>query len=184
MTAVKPQTFADRIAGTATARDRLVQVAGRVMGNKDDAEDAAHDAIVQALSTGSTFRAEAQPSTWMHRVAVNASLMRLRKQRRATQNLEASRLSDPDAPWLGGVDRDPPADERLARDQELERLRTAVEGLPPLYRELVERVGWNGETPAGVAKALGLSRGCVRTRLGRARRQLREALGDEAAAAA
>jgi RNA polymerase sigma-70 factor (ECF subfamily) len=75
----------------AQAFDSLVEehsafvfnVAYRMMGNPEDAEDVAQDAFVSAYRAYDRFRGEARPTTWLYRITVNAALMRLRKTKTA-----------------------------------------------------------------------------------------------------
>ena len=69
----------------ARHRDRLWAVALRTMGNPDDAADGLQDGMVAAYRRAGSFRGDAQVTTWLHRVVVNACLDRLRaaKVRRA-----------------------------------------------------------------------------------------------------
>ena len=59
-------------------RDRLWAVALRTMGNPEDAADGLQDGLVAALRRAGSFRGEAQVTTWLHRVVVNACLDRIR----------------------------------------------------------------------------------------------------------
>src|SRR5690349_1360870 len=68
-------------------RDRLVRVAGNILRDRREAEDAAHDAVLQALRAAGRFRAEAEVSTWLHRVAINAALMASRSRKRSSMRL-------------------------------------------------------------------------------------------------
>jgi len=72
------------------ARERLVHVALSVLRDGTEAEDAAHDAVEQALRGSGSFRAKSLVSTWLHRVVVNAALMRARRRRRATERVVAN----------------------------------------------------------------------------------------------
>ena len=60
-------------------RDRLWAVALRTTGNPEDAADALQDALISAYERAGSFRGDAQVSTWLHRVVVNAALDRLRR---------------------------------------------------------------------------------------------------------
>ena len=65
---------------------RLLGIALNVTHNRDDAEDAVQDAFLKAYRNLDKFRADAKFSTWLFRIAVNESLMKLRKQRGAQTN--------------------------------------------------------------------------------------------------
>ena len=62
--------------------DLVYNVAYRILGNQADAEDAAQDALLSAYRNFHRFKGDSAVSTWLYRIAVNASLMKLRKDRR------------------------------------------------------------------------------------------------------
>ena len=62
--------------------DLVYNVAYRILGNQADAEDASQEAFISAYRSFHKFRGASAVSTWLYRIAVNASLMRLRKDRR------------------------------------------------------------------------------------------------------
>ena len=62
--------------------DFVYNVSYRIMGNQADAEDAAQEAFISAYRSFHKFRRDSAVSTWLYRIAVNASLMKLRKDRR------------------------------------------------------------------------------------------------------
>ncbi|HKR65409.1 MAG TPA: sigma-70 family RNA polymerase sigma factor, partial [Thermoanaerobaculia bacterium] len=68
---------------------RLLRVARRILMSEEDARDAVQDAFVAAFKSIGKFNAQSQLSTWLHRVVINASLMRLRtKKRRPEEDIE------------------------------------------------------------------------------------------------
>src|SRR5690348_13732582 len=71
-----PDAFTDLVR---RHRDRLWAVAVRTLGDPDDAADAVQDALVSAFRSASSFRGEAQVSTWLHRIVVNACVDRMRR---------------------------------------------------------------------------------------------------------
>jgi len=75
---------------SSLVRERLVHVALSVLRDGTEAEDAAHDAVEQALRGSGSFRAKSLVSTWLHRVVVNAALMRARRRRRAAERVAAN----------------------------------------------------------------------------------------------
>lgn len=162
--------------GNRVARDRLVGVARKVLKDADDSEDAAHDAVVQALSAASAFRQDARVSTWLHRVAVNAALMRRRKAKRSERKIAASRDEGEALPWLATTEPTPSAAALIERAEQLTRLREAIARLPEAYRSVLEHHVYAEEPPEEVARKLGLTPSAVRTRIGRARAQLADLL--------
>jgi RNA polymerase sigma-70 factor (ECF subfamily) len=78
-------------------RERLWAVALRTTGDREDAADAVQDALISAFRRAESFRGDAQVTTWLHRIVVNACLDRMRRKRsRPTEPLaENERLTDP-----------------------------------------------------------------------------------------
>src|SRR6476619_2228606 len=69
-------------------RDRLWAVALRTTGDPEDAADALQEALISAFRRAGSFRGDAQVTTWMHRIVVNACLDRMRRRRtHATESL-------------------------------------------------------------------------------------------------
>jgi RNA polymerase sigma-70 factor, ECF subfamily len=151
-------------------RTKLMRVAARIA--PEDAEDALHDGLVQALANAGSFREEARTSTWLYRVVVNAALMRRRKARRAAHYAEAATRCAGDAPWATGGARQEPPDSRIGRREDVERVRAAVRALPAGYRAAVEDWLLAERDPGAAANDLGITRSCLRTRVARARQQL------------
>jgi RNA polymerase sigma-70 factor (ECF subfamily) len=81
--ATEGQTERDFEAIVEEYGDFVYNLTYRVLGNQADAEDAAQDAFLQAYRNFHRFRGESKVSTWLYRIAVNAALMKLRKDRNA-----------------------------------------------------------------------------------------------------
>jgi RNA polymerase sigma-70 factor (ECF subfamily) len=165
----------------------LVRAAGRILP-ADDSEDAALDAVVQALSHAEQFREDAQVSTWLHRIAFNAALVRQRSATRASRRLQRAQR-ELGITGEGGAAL-PPANEAVAsaphsptRDLEeselRSQLRTAVDRLPAVYRTVVERCVYEEQSPEVVARELGITPSALRTRIMRARERLRELMAPQ-----
>jgi RNA polymerase sigma-70 factor (ECF subfamily) len=165
--------------GSEETRQRMVRVALGILRESSEAEDAAHDAVEQALRGSAAFRAEARVATWLHRVVVNAALMRARRLRRAAQRTAWTASLD------GRDDRDTivmlpdgartPVSQYEEHEQR-QRLHEAVESLPRPYRDVVRLCVFDELPLPEVARSLGITRQAVRTRMCRARAQLKERL--------
>jgi RNA polymerase sigma-70 factor, ECF subfamily len=158
-------------------RDRLWAVALRTMGNPDDAADGLQDGMVAAYRRAASFRGEAQVTTWLHRVVVNACLDRLRaaKVRRAEalpDDLEeyGDRGSLQTATGGAGVPVDP-ADVAVADDRRREVLE-ALATLPEEQRAALVLVDMEGYPVAEAAEMLGCAVGTVKSRCSRGRSRL------------
>jgi RNA polymerase sigma-70 factor (ECF subfamily) len=157
-------------------RERLVHTARRVLP-VEDAEDAAHDAIVQALVHADSFRADAQVGTWLFRITFNAALVRQRCDHRTFQRLRrVEREADTISP-LGTSATS--AAHRLEEHEQLDQLRSAVARLPEAYRTVIERCVYEEQSAESVATDLGITPSALRTRITRARDRLRALLAGE-----
>jgi RNA polymerase sigma-70 factor (ECF subfamily) len=154
-------------------------VALSILRDTVEAEDAAHDAVEHALRGSGSFRAKSLVSTWLHRVAVNAALMRARRRRRATERIAANDQSGQwDRPDLVAALSDSrPTPQACLEDQEERwRLHAAVAALPRPYRDVVQLCVFEELALSDAARSLGITSQAARTRMCRARAQLRERL--------
>jgi len=157
-----PDAFTDLVR---RHRDRLWAVAVRTLGDPDDAADAVQDALVSAFRSASSFRGEAQISTWLHRIVVNACVDRMRrKAARPTVAMPDEERAPAD-----------PRDAVGARELSLDVL-AALRALPVEQATalvLVDIEGW----PVDVAAAmLDVPAGTVKSRCARGRARLAESL--------
>ena len=149
-----------------------------MLNNIEDAEEVAQEAFLKALSALPAFRAEAKFSTWLIQIARNEALMRLRRSRAHLHESldygpqdEAGDYYPKDfADW-----REIPS-EALARKELRQTIEMALQSLRPIYREVLILRDVNHLTSAEAAQALEISESLVKTRLLRARLQMREAL--------
>lgn len=147
-------------------RDRLWAIALRVMRNPEDAADALQDAYIAAFRRAASFRGDAQVTTWLHRVVVNACLDRLRRIRsRAAEPLP----EDPDrAAELGMVEAVDPLE---AEEQRTEVTR-ALAQLNADQRAALVLVDMEGYSVGETARILGCAPGTVKSRCARGRAKL------------
>jgi RNA polymerase sigma-70 factor (ECF subfamily) len=154
----------------------MVHVALSILRDGAEAEDAAHDAVQQALRRSESFREESLVSTWLHRVTVNAALMRARTRRRANERAAANDQTGQGdvAEWLGDSSPTPAA--RLEEQEDRSRLQAAVARLPRPYRDVIQLCVFEELALPEAARSLGITSQAVRTRMCRARARLRERL--------
>ena len=155
--------------------DFVYNVAYRMMGNPEDAEDVAQDAFLSAYRAFHRFRGESRVTTWLYRITVNAALMRLRKTK-LQRSLPHTGIEDVEVPdWSQ-------APERAARNSELQdKLRQGLGRLDPDLRAAVVLRDVQGLSNAEAAEALDVSVAALKSRLHRARVLLRGFLSDYAA---
>jgi RNA polymerase sigma-70 factor (ECF subfamily) len=145
----------------------MMAVARRFLGDSDDAADAVQDAFVSAFRAIQSFEGGAQLGTWLHRIVVNACLMKLRGQRRN----RFVPLDDSHVPVCRSEDN------HLGRAETAKRVRTCIDQLPPSYRAVIRLRDIEGVGTAEAADRLGTNEGAVKVRLHRARKALKAQLG-------
>lgn len=148
---------------------RVYRLAFRLTGNQHDAEDLTQDVFVRVFRSLSTF----QPGTfegWLHRITTNLFLDQVRRRARVRidamgdneQLVPGSREDQPDRGFEhGNLDHD---------------IQRALDALPPEYRAAVVLCDIEGLSYAEIAVSLDIKMGTVRSRIHRARAQLRESL--------
>ena len=151
---------------------RIYNIDRRMLGNDADAEDVTQDVLLQVVRKLDTFRGDAQISTWLHRVTVNAALMKIRsRSRRPEVQAEESLLfQSPRRPESGGV---PPALDALGRGEILEAVRLGLSRLPEEIRAVVRLRDIEGMELREISGLLGVCCSTVKTRLHRGRMALR-----------
>jgi RNA polymerase sigma-70 factor (ECF subfamily) len=160
-----------------SVRERLLRVARAILRDELDAEDAVHDAFVLALRGADGFRGEAQASTWLHRVTVNAALGHKRKRQRFRKGTgDPGRGEGEPAPLEAQADPRLVANVLLEAAEETKRLRAALAELPAAYGEAVQLCVFDELPLPAAARALGIKPSAVRTRIWRAREHLRQRL--------
>jgi len=158
-------------------QDMLFRVSLRIINEEGAAEDAAQNALIQAFQNIRTFRGGSFKS-WLARVAVNASYDELRRMKRHTAhplelfNPEGEEIESP--MWM--MDPSPgPGDTAENRELQLV-LQRCIRSLIPDYRLMVILVDIEGMSYEEAARAARVPVGTVKSRLARARMQLRSAL--------
>ena len=166
-----PQTFEEIVESFGQF---VYNVALRMMGDPHDAEDVTQEAFIDAFRAWDRFRGESQVSTWLYRITVNRSLMKLRKEKKRRQ-LTQTGIEDMDVVnWVNRSDESP---ERAALSSELrEKLEEGINLLPPDLRAAVVLRDVQGLSNSEAAEALGTSVLALKARLHRGRVLLRKHL--------
>jgi RNA polymerase sigma-70 factor, ECF subfamily len=153
---------------------KAFNVAYRVTGNRDDAEDAIQDAWMKAYMHLDTFDGRAKFSTWLTRIAINSSLMILRRKRARSET--SMEIKNGDTEWHCEIaDQTKNVEELYARHERVEHLKRAICRLHPTLRSVVEIGQSNDRSVREVAELAGISVAATKSRLLRARKILREA---------
>jgi RNA polymerase sigma-70 factor, ECF subfamily len=156
---------------------KLYRIAQSITHNREDSQDAVQEAFLKAFRNLGEFREESQFSTWLIRITVNQSLMKLRKQR-ATREVSLSEDFQADGDSLAMEIADwAPNPEQLFRESELrDILIKTLKELPVILRAVFVLRDIEGLSIDQTARVLNVSHTAVKARLWRSRLQLRERL--------
>jgi len=150
---------------------RVYGLCRRMCRNEDDALEAAQDTFLAVWRGIGSFRAEAAFPTWLYRLATNACLdiLRREKKRNDVSLDDAERRLDP-------ADGAPQPEEALERAETRRAVREALLALPDAYREVLLLRETEQLSYAEIAEVTGLELGTVKSRISRARLTLRNYL--------
>lgn len=151
-------------------QDMVYSLAWRMLGDGEEARDAAQEIFLNALEALPRFRGECALSTWLYRIATNACITRskLRQQRR-TREVPAEDWDSPD-------ENSPSSLELVEQEQRDHLLHQAIAELPESYRLVIVLHYFQELTGAQVAQVLNVPEGTVKARLFRAQRLLQRKL--------
>lgn len=156
---------------------KLLRIAQGVLHNTEDAQDAVQEAFLKAFQHLGQFREESQFSTWLFRITVNQSLMKLRKQRAIREvSLDEEYKADVDILPMEIIDWAPNPEQLYLGSELRNLLYKALGELRPLLRTVFVLRDIEGLSIDQVAEVLRLTQTAVKARLSRARLQLREHL--------
>jgi RNA polymerase sigma-70 factor (ECF subfamily) len=158
-------------------QDRLYNTVYRLLDNADDAQDVVQDAFLNAYQSLAGFKGDSQFFTWLYRIAVNTAISHKRKQR-VTLSIEAGRNGQGRVEPLDTSDASRPG-QALERAEEERRVQGALNRLSLEHREVLILKDLEGEKYEAMAERLGVPIGTIRSRLHRARCELRELLEKE-----
>jgi RNA polymerase sigma-70 factor, ECF subfamily len=155
-------------------QDRLVGSLYRMLGSREDSLDVAQEAFVLAFQKLKLFRGDSQFYSWLFRIAYNTAVSMKRKDRLKTVSADALRESagnEPDDPHAASR----PA-HRIERDERQAAVQHALDQLGEEYRTTIVLKEMEGLSYEEIADLLEIPIGTVRSRLHRARTELRERL--------
>jgi RNA polymerase sigma-70 factor (ECF subfamily) len=161
---------------------RLLATLRRMLRSDEDARDALQESYFAAFRALGRFEGQARLSTWLHRIAVNTALMRLRSRRRRPEASIDELLPRFDADGHRVLEPPcarPSAEEELDEAQRRAAVRAAVDRLPELHRTVLVLRDIEGLGSEETARALGISVDAAKMRLHRARQALRTLLAAE-----
>ncbi len=152
-------------------QDRLYAAMVQVVGSADEAEDVVQDAFVRAFLKLDTFQNNSQFFTWLYRIAFNSALSRMRR-RKTTTSLDQAREAVGDEP----VDQFAGPDQRMLQQERVQMVQKALGQLSPDHRAILVLREMEDHAYEQIAEILNISIGTVRSRLSRARSQLKTVL--------
>jgi len=158
--------------------DRNVfRIAQHITQNREDAEDVVQDAFLKAFTNLHQFQEQSKFYTWLVRIAVNEALMKLRRRRpERTVSLDEEIQTGEDSVPREVADWSPNPEQNYNQAELREILTKTIQGLPPGFRTVFILRDVEGLSTEETADALELSVPAVKSRLLRARLQLRERL--------
>lgn len=158
---------------------RMLSVARRMLRHDEEANDALQDAFILAFRGISRFQGQSRLATWLHRIVVNAALMKLRRRRAHPEESiepllptfrEDGHTTRTYGEWPEG------ADTLLERAEVRNLVRAKIDRLPATYRTILVLRDIEELDTGEVAAMLGITANAVKIRLHRARQALREQL--------
>jgi len=188
--AISDRELIDRFnAGDRAAFDVLVeryagrayQIAYGVLGNREDAEEVAQDVFVRVLKALPRFRGDSEFTTWMYRIAMNLA----RNKYRWNKSRGGQKSVSIDAPPEGRDEADNGIDlpenrmapgEQVAMEELERNVADELTQLPPLYREALVLRNVEELSYEDIAVLLGCKLGTIKSRIARAREELRKRL--------
>ena len=143
--------------------------------NHEDAEDVLQETLMRAYLGASSFQGRGSLLSWLTRIAINSSLMILRKRRvRRESGLEPMMFGEDEVPQLDVKDSSPNPEESCLQNERWRRVAKAMDALNPSLRAVMQiSIGTEGSM-AEIARTLDVSVATVKARLHRARRRLAE----------
>lgn len=153
-------------------QDRLFNTVYRLVGNAEDAQDVVQEAFIHAYQSLGQFKGDARFYTWIYRIAINAAISH-RRRRRVVLSIHRSPT--------GREDHEPPdrseynrPGHALEQAEQERRVQEALDRLSPEHRAVLVLRDMEGEPYETIAQIVGVPIGTVRSRLHRARFELRE----------
>src|SRR6267154_3703029 len=158
--------------------DRNVfRIAQHITQNREDAEDVVQEAFLKAYGNLAKFQEQSKFYTWLVRIAVNEALMKLRRRRpERTVSLDEDIKTEDDSVPREVADWSPNPEQQYNQAELRDILTRTIQGLPATFRTVFVLRDVEGLSTEETAEMLGLSVPAVKSRLLRARLQLRERL--------
>ena len=160
-------------------QDAIFNLVFRMIGNREDARDLTQEVFIKAFRRIKSFEGRSSFGTWLYSIAVNQAISERRRRSAASRGgrIHMSRLDGDETQGRYDPPGNGPApDERLRADETRQRIEQAIAELADDYRAVVLLREVEGLDYDSIGDVLGCSRGTVKSRLHRARQELRRKL--------
>lgn len=160
---------------------RMLAATRRILGSEEEAQDAVQEAFLSAYKALDSFQGQSKVGTWIHRIAINAALMRARKLSRTKESSieellpafsEAGHFVETPAAWGEAVDAP------LLREEAQAKVRAKIDELPDNYRIALLLRDIEGLSNDELASSLGVTVNAAKIRVHRARQALKQLLDE------
>ncbi len=155
-------------------QDRLYNTVYRLLGNSEDAQDVVQESFISAYQSLDSFKGDAKFFTWLYRIAMNAAIS-LKRKKKATVSLETGSKHDLAIDPLDQSLDNQPGD-AMERQEEEDRLQAALDKLSPEHKSVIVLKDIEDMKYEEIAEVLEVPIGTIRSRLHRARLELRDLL--------
>jgi RNA polymerase sigma-70 factor (ECF subfamily) len=155
----------------------IFRIAQHITHNEEDAQDVVQEAFLKAYQNLEQFQGNSKFYTWLVRIAVNEALMKLRRRRSdKTVSLDEDVVTEEGSMPREVADWSPNPEQLYGQSELGDILKKTIQGLPPGFRTVFVLRDVEGLSTEETAEMLGLSIPAVKSRLLRARLQLRDRL--------
>jgi RNA polymerase sigma-70 factor (ECF subfamily) len=155
-------------------QERLYNTVYRLVGNAEDSYDVVQEAFLSAFQSLNGFKGDSLFFTWLYRIAVNTAISQKRKQR-AVVSIDGGRRGEPGVEPADPSEMSRP-DHALEQAEDGRRVQAALARLSPEHRAVLVMKDMEGQKYEIMAEVLQVPIGTIRSRLHRARLELRELL--------
>jgi RNA polymerase sigma-70 factor (ECF subfamily) len=155
-------------------QERLLRLCERMLGDVEEARDAAQEVFLKAYRKAADFRPQGQVYTWLYRIATNYCLNKLRR-RRLVRFIQWEDPEERDAPSFDPPDRGPDPAAALEARRRWQQTRQVIARLPAGQRAVLVLARFEGLSYRQIAEVLGITEGAVESRLFRAMRRIEAA---------
>jgi len=158
----------------ASCLPQLRRTAKWMLPNSDDSEDAVQDGLLLAYRNLNQFQGRAKFSTWLHRIVINASLAKMRKQKsKPTTSIDQEASGEETSSIADAlIDPRPNPEQKYINDERSRILAEMLEDLPTTSRMLIQLMDIEGLSGREAAQKLGISPSALKARHHRARQSI------------